>query len=109
MSDTRPVPGFPDYEIAQDGTLWSFHRRGFEGGPRKPHAVTCILGEHGRWLVRLSKDGKRYMRSLANLVLLAWGGEPPALAVRGGLEVEFIDGNPTNCNLTNLRWKLSHG
>lgn len=109
MSGTRPIAGFPGYEIGQDGVVWSDHRRGYEGGMRSRRPVAATFNDKGRWVVRLQKDKKRHLRSVANLVLLTWGGEPPPAAVRAGLIVDFIDGDSSNCTFTNLRWKLSNG
>lgn len=109
MTNFKAIPDFPGYEISQDGSVRSYHGRGFE--PKtlaKPREVRPVWIPAGRWAVRLSKDGKRYMRCVANLVLLAFVGPPKGYGYGTAFaqaDVIFKDGDPANCCLTNLAWK----
>jgi hypothetical protein len=106
----QPIPDFPGYEISQDGMVRSWIGRGRNRSVKKPHDVTPVwLDKTQRWAVRLTRDGVRYMRCVANLVLLANVGPPPARAVgtmRNEGDVVFLDGDPTNVSLSNLTWRI---
>lgn len=52
-------------------------------------------------VVRLYVQKKPRRFLLARLVLSAYGGERSSL-----YRVKFLDGNPHNCNISNLQWSL---
>lgn len=108
MTTAKPIPDFPGYEVSQDGTVWSWHGRGFEEVRTEPLALTPVWIKSNRWAVRLNKGGKRHMRCVANLVLLAFVGPPKNFAhgtAFSQADVIFRDGDPANCSLDNLAWK----
>jgi hypothetical protein len=110
MSDQetwRAIPGWPAYEVSDQGRVRSYYR--FDRGrydlaaipqrfvrSRKGHGGYPILGlyNHARqWTVRLHK-----------LVMLAFIGPCP-----DGMEVCHNDGNPQNNRLDNLRYDTHAG
>lgn len=106
-----PIKDFPGYEISVDGLVRSWRMRG-RAAPgavaRKPAEITPIwLTDSNRWAVRLYRDNKRHMRSLANLVLETFVGPPPEGIGHGlnAADVVFKDGDPSNVTLANLTWR----
>lgn len=101
----RDLNDFPGVQISEEGDVRTWMR----GKNRllEPRRVAPYLHTGGRWAVKLTRDGKRVNRSLANLVLLAFRGDPPENAIRsikGHAEVTFINGEITDVDLDNLRW-----
>lgn len=96
VDDTTPewreVPGFPGYEVSDQGQVRSFRR----------YVVPRLLkpGETiwGHLLVVLQRDGG-HTRHIHRLVLESFVGLRPP-----GMETRHLDGNPKNNRLTNLRW-----
>lgn len=95
----RLIPTFPEYQIGDDGSLWSKYQPG-------THAIT------GEWYPRkwakstagyphvvLSRDKKLHGRFIHRLVLEAFVGPCPA-----GMEGRHLDGNKHNARLSNLEW-----
>lgn len=105
----QPIPDFPGYEVSADGAVRSWLGRGPNKRSKQPHEVTPVWLASNRWGVRLNKDGKRHLRCVANLVLLAHVGDPPKAAVGTALnkaDVVFADDDPTNISLSNLSWRI---
>jgi hypothetical protein len=101
----RDILDFPGYTVSEEGEVlsWVFRGRTLT----VPRRVTPYLSKNGRWCVRLMRDRKQEVRSLANLMLYAFRGAPPPgtqLRPNGAAEAEFIDGNPHNLKLSHLRW-----
>lgn len=106
-AEWRVVPGFPDYDVSNDGRVRSRRR----GGARilQPGVV-----RHGYLQVQLfCETGKRVYFSVHHLVLLAFVGPRPA-----GMEVCHNNGKPNDNRIENLRWdtrsnnhadKIKHG
>jgi len=90
----RPIPGFPDYRVGDDGSVWS-QKTGNHHWKRLRPAVR--LG--GRLQVILRKDGASHSRLVHHLVLEAFIGPRPP-----GMECAHWDGDAGNCRLSNLRW-----
>lgn len=93
----REVPGFPGYQVGNDGTVWSCRNRWQvekwkqlkPGGQKSGHRHVC-----------LRKDGVTHVRLVHRLVLEAFVGPcPPGLEACHG-----PDRRPSNNNLVNLRW-----
>lgn len=105
----QPLNDFPGYEISADGVVRSWRLRGHGGDrpARKAHEVTPVWLKSNRWAVRLNKDGKRYLRCLANLVLETFVGPPPEGLGHGRNEADviFLDGDSSNISLQNLTWR----
>ena len=95
----KTIPGFPDYAITRDGRVWSrarvtSHSHSLPGRWLRP-------GKHrdGTPRVVLCKQGKHYYRSVHCLVLETYRGPRPA-----GTMARHLDGDNTNCHLSNLKW-----
>ena len=107
----RPLRDFPGYEISEDGVVRSWRMRG-RAAPgstaRQAHEVTPIWLKSNRWAVRLNKDGKRYLRCVANLVLETFVGPAPSGVghAMNEADVLFLDGDPSNVTLKNLNWRM---
>ncbi len=98
----RPVVGFPGYRVGTDGSVWSCWKKfgrfrayiGSDWKRLKPSTTTRYLQ------VSMSRDGKVYYRKVHHLVLDAFVGPYPTI----GMEGCHNDGNPFNCELSNIRW-----
>ena len=109
-STTRflPVPGFPNYMIGDDGTLWgqsTWHKRypPIVGtlGPRW-HRINKKPGKNGYILVTLHRkpgNPRRCNIYLHTLVLEAFVGKCPH-----GMECCHDNGIRVDCRLSNLSW-----
>lgn len=97
MVTYRRVPGFPDYEVGDDGSVWS--RKTYEwstrvGGRLKPWYV------HGYPYVRLSDHGRLKTFKVHLLVLTLFRGPRPPDCPHS----RHLDGNKQNAKLSNLVW-----
>lgn len=105
-----PIPDFPHYEISVDGVIRSWLKRGPRRGSRVSTDFTIItpVWDHNsdRWIVRLTKDGKKHLRCVANLVLLAHRGPPRTTNGRPPRAI-YRDGDPVNITLDNLEWEIT--
>lgn len=101
----RDIPGFPDYRVGSDGSVWShrapFGRRGVDSWRRLKQARRA----DGYMIIGLRAPSERRQRGKATtlyvhrLVLEAFAGPCPA-----GMLGCHNDGNPSNNNINNLRW-----
>lgn len=97
----REIPGFPGYEVSNQGQVRSYFRRtgkkwGIADSPQRILRPT----QHSKYRgVCLGRNGKRHYRRIGRLILLAFVGLPP-----DGMEMCHNDGNSTNDHLMNLRW-----
>lgn len=102
-STTRilPIKGFPNYEVGEDGSVWSFKvpntetRRRLEPRKLKPRKAS----KYGHVSVVMYRGGKRYDKLVHHLVLETFDRPQPK-----GMECRHLDGNPRNNRLENLRW-----
>lgn len=85
-----PIPGFPGYEITDDGRVWSVKTGAF---------LKSFVNKHGYRLVALYHGGKRHIRKVHRLVLEAFVGPCPE-----GVECCHNNGDPSDNRLENLRW-----
>ena len=93
---TVPIPGFPDYEVSEDGRVYSLlNWRGYGRREVKP-----TEGAGGYLKVRLRHpDGRRVNRQLHRLVALAFmGARPP------GAQIRHLNGDQEDCRRVNLAW-----
>lgn len=95
----RDIPGFPNYRVGSDGSVWSRKPKNGQGPPaaiwRRLSPGNC----RNYHLHGLFREGKHYNRLAGPLVLLAFVGPCPP-----GMECCHGDGNRSNDNLSNLRW-----
>lgn len=91
----KPIPGFDLYVVGDRGTIISYHGR-------KPRflRVRQDSKKKGYYYADLWQDRKRYVKSVAQLVLLAHVGPPGP----GQTDSRHLDGNPSNNDVTNLAW-----
>jgi hypothetical protein len=101
----KPIPGFEDY-LADDiqGNIYSMLPHGGDGGnstkpPTVPRLLKATKDSSGYWQVSLRKNGKRFSRRVARLVLETFVSPPPA-----NTQACHNDGTRTNDKLWNLRW-----
>jgi len=93
----RAIPEFPGFEVSEEGEVrtWVF-RREVRNEPRR---VTPHLHSNNRWVVKIQNK----TRTIAVLVLYAFRGGPDRKTEIE--EVNYLDGNPYNCHLSNLAWR----
>lgn len=101
---SMPIPGFPAYRVAVDGSVWSCWQPIFLGRGGRKHILgnswqklATNRGRKGYYRVALC-PGRKY-RFVHQLVLEAFVGPCPP-----GMECLHGDGNPGNNRLDNLRW-----
>lgn len=101
----RDLNDFEGVQISEEGDVRTWKRgKTTLGAPRR---IAPYLHTNGRWVVKLIVGCKRMNRALANLVLLAFCGDPPSNVIRsisGHPEVDFKDGDVTNVDILNLKW-----
>jgi hypothetical protein len=95
----RDVPGFPGYRVSSLGRIQSRHAPG--RGALRDEWTDLSQRSHvgGRRTVQLRSRGRSRVCLVADLVLEAFVGRRPE-----GQEVRFIDGDPSNVRLKNVRW-----
>lgn len=89
----RPIPGFPGYHVADDGSIV-----GKRGTLLKPSP-----NSDGYPSVQLRLNGREVHKSVHSLVASAW--LPPKPSPKH--EVAHFDGVKANCAVSNLRWATS--
>ena len=90
MDKWKPVVDNPNYEVSDTGRI----RR---VGVSKDHSVTC--DKHGYLNTQLYINGKRQHKKVSRVVAEAFIPNP-----NGKPEVNHIDGNKLNNNVSNLEW-----
>jgi hypothetical protein len=94
----RPIPGFPDYEIADGGYVLSYKKQG--GGRRIfPVRVGGGINDKGYPAVHLTGPDGEHTRTCHVLLMAAFVGPPPE-----GQEVRHLNGDPADCRLDNLAY-----
>jgi hypothetical protein len=106
MTEWRPVPGFPGYEVSDDGRVRSvervvtFQRMGRTQTHRRPGIeLVATPTSMGYPAVRLYGDRRGRTVTVHTIVLRAFVGPPGP-----GEEALHADDDPTNCALSNLSW-----
>lgn len=108
ISDARPIPGFPGYEITTDGVVRSLRRqvkspiisRGYRW--LAPRVIRNRSLESGLLTVKLWNDGVGRSAYVDDLVAAAYLGPRPSDAS----ELRHIDGDNSNNCLANLEYHL---
>lgn len=95
---TRPIPGFPDYEITSDGRVWSLPRKG-RGAKNTGRWLTPSRKNNGYMHVSVTRNKKHYNRHVHRLVLEAFVGPRPE-----GMECRHLNGRRDDNRLENLCW-----
>lgn len=96
----KDIPGFTDYCITKDGQVWSKPRVDLRGHKRKEKWLRPGTNTTGRLFVLLRNSGKKYSLQIHRLVLETFVGPCPK-----GMEGRHLDGNSSNNNLKNLKWR----
>jgi len=89
----RPIPGFPNYSVTDDGRIWTQRRPRVKGGWMR------LSVNNGYWFTMARVGGKSIGLYAHFATALAWIGPRPE-----GLEVCHYDGNRLNNQVANLRW-----
>lgn len=101
----KEIPGFPNYKVGTDGTVWRF-RLGRKRAPTprwKQLKTPPDRSNGGRPVVNIGPVSKTRRRFVARLVLETFVGPCPTNQEC----CHFPDRNPKNNNLENLRWGTS--
>lgn len=90
----RPVVGFPNYAVGNDGIIWSLNRG------RITEVKPSMRGAKRQyWGVTLQCRGKRRATYFHVVVLEAFCGPCPS-----GCQSRHLDGDPNNNRRDNLKW-----
>lgn len=94
MNEWRPIPGYPGYEVSDEGSVRSSKYR----QPRLLKPTTNP--QTGYKQVYLRADGRTHTWRVHALVLLAFVGPRP----EGDVQVRHLDGDRLNNRLANLAY-----
>lgn len=103
----REVPGFPEYRVGDDGSIWSRYQKKGKGRGNGGH---WIIGDKWNKLkpcpnrgylqtVIKRHDGKRFLVRVNRIVLLSFIGPCP-----DGMECCHENRDKSDNRLSNLRW-----
>jgi hypothetical protein len=106
-SEWREIEGFPDYEVAADGRVRSWRRkpcvwRNPHGGRRGEPIVLTGSVTPLRYVAYILRDGAGLVKRRLAHRLVAKAFLPPPSPDQ--TDVAHCDGNPSNNDLSNLRW-----
>lgn len=93
----REIPGFPDYEVSDEGRVRSW-KEGRDGG-HGPRILRQMVSPDGYRHLFLYRDGRMFKMRVHSAVLLAFVGPCPE-----GEECRHLDSDPSNNRLDNLAW-----
>ena len=102
----RAIADFPRYSVDETGRVFRTETAPSLDSPTtEPHTGISIIfveckshARNGYLRVKLTRDGKRYWRTVHGLVMATFGSPMPDRVIA------HIDGNPRNNALSNLRW-----
>jgi len=93
----RLVPGWPDYSVGDDGSVWT-SKLGAHGGWRRMSTPPSTVTGYPK--VTLSQGNVQTDFSVHRLVLLAFVGKPP----RSRMVCRHLNGDRADNRLSNLAW-----
>lgn len=93
----KQIPGFNQYEIDENGNVWSMISSSKFG---INHKMAISPDKDGYIKVRVTVDGKRIKKSVHVLACLAFHGNKPSPKS----QVRHLDGIKTNNKIKNLCW-----
>ena len=85
----KDIPGYDDYAITDCGKVWSY---------RLSRWVSSFI-DNRYYKVNLYKDGKQKLKKVHRLLAESFIDNPECKE-----QVDHIDGDTSNNNLSNLRW-----
>ncbi len=102
----EPIPDIvglkelPDYEITREGRVFkkAIEKEGYN--MKRFEVKTFADHKSGSCRVLLKRNGKRYSRGVADLMVQAFY---PAPRVGSFIEIYFRDKDPFNCSIDNLK------
>ena len=93
----RLIPGWPDYEVSDQGRIRSWKVSPPHGDP--PRILKQMIGPYGYRYIFLYRAGKMKQKRVHRAVLEAFVGPCPE-----GLETRHLDGDRKNNHRRNLAW-----
>ena len=90
----KQIEKFPDYAVTEDGNVWSYKSNKF---------LKQTKDRLGYIYVELSHNGKHYRKTVHRLVATTFINNDDIYKT----DINHIDGNKENNNVSNLEW-LSH-
>ena len=97
----REVKDYPEYKVSNYGRVKRDKKIGKYGDLHYEILIKQQLNQKGYYSISLSKDGKIKKRLVHVLVAEVFVENPDPIHKK---EVDHIDTNPINNNVTNLRW-----
>lgn len=92
------IPSYPNYQIYDDGTVIRMEHVTQKGANASRKPIKASKMANGYYTVVLrNNEGKKKVFYLHRLIWEAFYGEIPA-----GMEIDHIDTNKANCQLSNL-------
>jgi len=95
----KAIPGFNNYRISADGTVWSCYRGSSSKPTNEWRALKPVQDQTKYMVVTLCENGKRRNYSIHRLLALVFIPNPENKS-----HVNHIDSDETNNNLDNLEW-----
>lgn len=99
QSEWRPIPGYPGYEVSDEGVVRSCSRKDARGRQRHTLTLRPRVGRRGHLYVALYSGGVRRDVGVHHLVLEAFIGPRPA-----GFDACHWNDLPGDNRVANLRW-----
>ena len=90
MEEWRTIESFPWHSVSNEGRVRN---------EKTGNMLKVPSGQNGTQNVSLNALGKGYTRCVALLVANAFIPNPT-----NATQVDFIDGDKTNCHVDNLKW-----